>query len=338
MEGQPLHDPAVLIEIREIGSGVDQVVDRVTINQFAGSQTFAVELEDEAQPLWQMTADFSLFDGGHAFSFFPAVNPRPVWPVRAARLPNRWSPLFTPLKALPSPRFDPLNAVIAVSQAVDLKNGEAVGDLNNVYDLLNSPAAILAKSALLNIYAVLIEELDPEASQQGQSVPWFSYVRKIVRLDQERFVAEVDSGLFENVNSILNQLGGKYAGQGYSTEPAADFPLHYPNIPPQYGGNGIKKPVSLVQIITLKKRYRQGDVQLTVSFFRFQDGTTVHLLDCDMDEHDNIVGHSFDLLRHLLENTGTNPIYMHEFIEEDSALNNGGVATVDLGYTLQPLA
>jgi hypothetical protein len=32
--------------------------------------------------------------------------------------------------------------------------------------------------------------------------------------------------------------------------------------------------------------------KVTVSFFRFSDGSTVHLLDCDMDEHENIVGHT----------------------------------------------
>jgi hypothetical protein len=259
--------------------------------------------------------------------------------LQAARLPDKWTPDFTPLAGLASPKFDAFKARLAVSNSVDLKNGEMIGDLQANYDALASPAAVLAKAALLNLYAVLIEELDPEQTWiQKQDVPWFSYVQKIVRLDQERFVAEVDPGLFESVNDILNELGGKYAGQGYSTEPPADFILHYPNIPAQYGGNGIKRPVSMVQMITLKKRYKQGDVQLTVSFFRFPDGSTVHLLDCDMDEHDNIVGHSFDLLEHLLEHTGTNPIYMHEFIEEDSAMNNGGIATIDLGYTLDSIA
>jgi hypothetical protein len=29
---------------------------------------------------------------------------------------------------------------------------------------------------------------------------------------------------------------------------------------------------------------------------------------------------------------------MHEFIEEDSAMNSGGVATIDLGYQVTPVA
>jgi hypothetical protein len=339
MEGVDLQDPSVKIEIREMMAGSNDVLPTVTLNNFDGSATFAVELGEAEQPVWQMTVDFSLYDPGHAFSFFPATNSNPTWTVQAARLPNKWAPVFTPLAGLASPRFDALKARIAVSNSVDLKNGDVIGDLEANYDTLNLAAEVLPKAALLNLYAVLIEETDPEQTRiQKKDVPWFSYVQKIVRLDQERFVAEVDPGLFESVNDIVNGLGGTYTGQGYSTDPPADFILHYPNIPAKYGGDGLKRPVSLLQMVTLKKRYRQGDVQLTVSFFRFPDGSTVHLLDCDMDEHENIVGHSFDLLRHLLEHTGTNPIYMHEFIEADSAQNNGGKATINLGYTLRSLA
>jgi hypothetical protein len=339
MDGEDLQDPSVKIEIREMMAGTDNVLPSVTIKDFDGSVTFTVELEEAEQPVWQMIADFSLYDAGHAFSFFPATNSNPMWTVQAARLPNKWRPVFTPLAGLASPQFEELKNRVAMSNDVDLKNGDVIGDLQANYDALTSAPEVLAKSALLNLYAVLIEEMDPEQTRiQGKNIPWFSYVGKIVRLDQERFVAEVDAGLFESVSDIVNGLGGTYAGQGYSTDPPPDFILHYPNIPPQYGGNGLKRPVSLIQMVTLKKRYRQGDVQLTVSFFRFPDGSTVHLLDCDMDEHENIVGHSFDLLRHLIENSGTNPIYMHEFIEADSAQNNGGTATIDLGYTLEPLA
>src|ERR1700690_2632291 len=106
-----------------------------------------------------------------------------------ARLPNKWTPQFPPLNALPSPRFDPFKNVVAVSKSVDLKNGPPVGDLNSNFDSLANGAQILAKTALLNLFAVLSDEQDPESSP---AVPWFSYVRRIVRIDQERFVAGVD--------------------------------------------------------------------------------------------------------------------------------------------------
>lgn len=335
MSGEELLDPNVTVEVWETGFGSDRKISVISLGSFDGSVTFPIDFDDETQPAWRLVADFTLYDAGHVFSFFPVSESHPVWNVTAARLPDKWKPAFTPLADLQSPRFDPLKNVLNASNDVDLKNGEVIGDLKAKYDALVSVPETLAKAALLNLYAVLLEELDPEAKRMtGNDVPWFNYVRKLVRLDQERFVAEVEPDLMESVTGIVNGLGGLYARQGYSTEPPADFILHYPNIPSDYGGNGMKRPANMVTMTTLKKRYRQGDVQFTVSFFRFPDGSTVHLLDCDMDEHDNIVGHSFDLLRHLFEQAGTNPIYMHEFIEADSADNNGGRATIDLGYTL----
>ena len=85
---------------------------------------------------------------------------------------------------------------------------------------------VLAKAALLNLYAVLTDEIDPTVENDPPC--WFSYVRKIVRLDQERFVAEADPALYENVQTIISELGVKYAAQQFSTEPPADIPLHIP--------------------------------------------------------------------------------------------------------------
>ena len=56
-----------------------------------------------------------------------------------------------------------------------------MGDLGKNYDAISGNEQILAKSALLNLFAVLIDEQDPI-----DLVPWFSYVRKIC-LDQEQF-------------------------------------------------------------------------------------------------------------------------------------------------------
>ena len=53
-----------------------------------------------------------------------------------------------------------------------------------------------------------------------------------------------------------------------------------------------------------------------------------------MDENRNIILHSFDLIKHLV-NGGTNPISMHEYIVEDSAQQSPNrISTVDLGYQL----
>ena len=248
-------------------------------------------------------------------------------------MPSQWNARFEKYAELATPRFDTFKRVVAKSDNVDLKaeGVPAVGNLETQYDAIDLEPQRLAKAALLNLYAVLTDEIDPIGN-----APWFSYVRKIVRIDQERFVAEADQALFDHVNQIIEGLDGRFSGADYSTEPEADTPLHLPNIPPQY--NCPKdNPVNLDRMITVKKKYEQGDVQLTVSKLK----TGEYLLDCDMDEHLEIVGHTGDIIVHSeagLENptdTGTHPFLMHEYIVRDSAQEAAdGVAAVDLGYRL----
>ena len=321
MEGLPAIDPEVKIMITEV-TPPNQEVAQVTLANFNGSGSFEIPAPDTF-PTWQVNATFSRFDAGSGFFFMPRGNANPAHEFLVSRLPDECTPAFKKLSELASPRFDPLKKVVSLSTDVDLKKGPAVGDLSAKYDALSGTPQVLAKTALLNLFAVLSDEVDPIAG-----TPWFSYARKIVRLDQERFLAEVDPGLFENVQTIINELSSKYKAQGFFTEPPADLPLHIPNIPTAYHSDK-----NLVQIITLKKDYEQGNVQLTVSFLRV-DGVPIHLLDCDMDEHRNIVLHSFDIVNHIVTG-GTNPISMHEYIVRDSAQTApDGIAKIDLGYRL----
>jgi hypothetical protein len=321
MEGLKAKDPEVTVQIGEI-SPVARQLARQVINNFRGAVRLLIP-RPEGFPVWQVNILFSRYDAVSGFLFQPGADQTPAFATQVARLPNRWTPQFTPLNALDPARFEPFTKVVAASTAVDLKEGPPPGDLHASYDALKGEPQVLAKAALLNLFAVLTDEQDPVGL-----VPWFSYVRKIVRMDQERFVAEVDPALFENVQTVLNHLNSTYKGQGFFTEPPADLPLHIPNIPPQYDSAN-----NLVQIVTLKKEYEQGNLQLTLSFLRLPD-RVAHLLDCDLDENRNIVLHSFDIVRHLI-NGGTSPISMHEYIVEHSAEQApNGIATIDTGYLL----
>jgi hypothetical protein len=321
MEGLAAVDPEVKIDIIEL-EPTQQQIAHIVLQDFSGSVIVEIPTPDTF-PTWQVNAAFSRFDAGSGFVFQPRGNANPTHVFQCSRLPDRWTPVFAPLSSLGSPRFDAFKEVLAISNNVDLKNGPGVGDLNANYDAMSGKAQVLAKAALLNLYGVLSDEIDPV-----DGVPWITYVRKVVRLDQERFLAEVDPALFENVQTIINELATTYKAQGFFTEPAAGVTQHIPNIPTIYHSDA-----NLVRIITIKKEYEQGNLQLTVSFLRV-DGTAVHLLDCDMDEHRNIILHSFDVVRHTTSG-GTNPISMHEYIVEDSAEQAAdGIATIDLGYRL----
>jgi hypothetical protein len=321
MEGVDAVDPQVTVDIIEV-TPLQRTISRQIIQNFNGKATISVS-GPEGFPTWQVNVSFSKYDGVSGFFFQPQGESSPTYSMQVTRLPGAWKPQFTSLQALAVARFQTFRNIVAVSANVDLKNGPAVGDLNAKYDTLVDPSQIQAKMALLNLFAVLTDEQDPIGK-----VPWFSYVRRIVRIDQERFIAEVDPALFENVQTILNGLNGSFKGQGYFTEPDSDLLLHVGNIPPQYGGSQ-----NIQRMITLKKDYEQGNLQLTMAFITLA-GKAVHLLDCDMDENRNIILHSLDLVKHLF-NGGTSPISMHEYIVKDSAQNSAnGVATVDLGYQL----
>jgi hypothetical protein len=181
---------------------LNQMISRQTIHNFNGTATIAVPTPD-GFPTWQVNVSFSKYDAVSGFFFQPRGNPSPSYTMQVTRLPGAWTPRFTPLQSLAVPRFQTFRNVVAVSTNVDLKAGPAVGDLSAKYDILADESQTQAKTALLNLFAVLTDEQDPIGK-----VSWFTYVRKIVRIDQERFVAEVDSTLFENVQTILNGLTG----------------------------------------------------------------------------------------------------------------------------------
>jgi len=232
--------------------------------------------------------------------------------VPLQRLPDQWTPGFSLLAALPSPRFDAFQQIVANSTQVDVKHGAVLGRLDGAYDNLAGNQQRLAKMALLNLYAVLNDQNDPINNQ-----PWFRFVQQYVRIDQERFIAEVDPELFDIVQNILNNLD-TFGPKGYFTESAS---LHVQNIPDRY---------HLTQdLITVKARYEQGNVQFTMGKATV-DGRDVVLLDCDMDEHSNIIEHAGDLFTHIFTG-GTHPIDIHEYIVHHDP-------GVELGYDLNPIA
>jgi hypothetical protein len=262
---------------------------------------------------------FSLYRPIKSAFFFPMTNAPQDCRVFAIRDPGKWTPKFVRLDALPSDRFSSFQKVVAKSDEVALKHGSAIGRLQDAYGDLQDlgDQAVLSKTCLLNLYAVLTDEVDPISNKS-----WFSFVRKFIRLDKERFVAEIDVTLHETVKSVLSELD-RYKDRGFFTESAS---LHYDNIPGDYQ---IKS-----DLITIKVRYEQGNIQLTTCK-AIKGGNDVYLLDCDMDEHSNIIAHTADLFQHIFTG-GTHPIDMHEYIVFHSARQNDGAANIALDYDLVP--
>ena len=225
------------------------------------------------------------------------------------RDPAKWQPDFAPWLSL-SADFVPLQKSLD-KNFVKLKHGPDVGIMSpDVYDGMNSPALLMAKMALLNLFAVLRTQQDPLSSQ-----PWFNSVRKILVVDQERFVAIVDPGLHDSVDNILKNMSS-FGKQGFFP---GEVTLHTDNIPSDYQ--------LTEEMISVKRTYEEGNLQLTLGKAR-NNGVDCVLLDCDMDEHSNLFLHTGDLFKHTFTG-GTNPIDIHEYIVN---LQQG----VDLGYALAP--
>src|SRR5258708_4027338 len=230
------------------------------------------------------------------------------------RDPGKWNPHFTPWNSL-TPTFDPLKAVIK-DQHLRLKDGVDIGIMTPaLFDGLASAELVLAKMALLNLFTVLNTKIDPVSG-----LSWFTFVKQVLVMDQERFVAIVDSKLFESVDHIL-QNPGTFNRQGFFS---ADASLHPQNIPGEYVPTAVAPDDPMISV---KSNYKEGNVQFTVGRFRGPAGDCI-LLDCDMDEHHNLILHVSDLFKHVFTG-GTNPIDIHEYIV---SVQPG----VDLGYGLEP--
>jgi hypothetical protein len=304
-EGNPAEEPACRIEFIRL----DQVtIARADNVQFPPQHRFSLPAFPQAQNLHCVITP-SLYRLVQS-NFFTLTDGQEMQESASVmRDPGQWQPAFAAWNAL-SGQFTPMKATLE-GNFVKLKHGPDIGVISpDVYDGLNSKALVLAKMALLNLFAVLSAQQDPVSQNL-----WFSFVQRMLVLDQERFVAVVEPGLFESIDHIASNMG-EFQQQGFFP---GDVSLHLDNIPSEFQ---LTAPM-----ISVKRKYEQGNVQFTMAKARNQQGDCV-LLDCDMDENSNLFRHASDFFKHLITG-GTNPIDIHEYIVH---LQKG----VDLGYALRP--
>lgn len=305
-EGDPANEPSCKVEfLRLDGTNILQAIGVV----FPPQHTFSLPPFPQERNLHcAITPSLYRID---QTGFFTLSDAKPtVVSTTVFRDPNRWSPDFATWNSLPAP-FAALKSKI-LNQFITLKHGPDIGMMTPVrYDSMTSPAEVLAKMAMLNLFAVLSIQKDPVSGQF-----WFDLVNQMLRLDQERFVAKVNPQMFDSVQKILQNIPD-FQAQGFFP---GETSLHHDNIPSEF---------QVSEMISVKCRYEQGNVQWTMAKAKNKDGDCV-LLDCDMDEHSNIIEHTGDLFKHIFTG-GTHPIDIHEYIVH---LQRG----VDLGYSLHPTA
>src|SRR5262245_49107612 len=107
--------------------------------------------------------------------------------LRVLRDPKQWQAQFTLWNQL-TPQFEELKRVLDNSE-VKLIKGKSLGRfIEERYDQVNEKRAVLAKAALLNLFAKLSLTMEPIGGRN----PWFSFIDRILAIDRERFYAVVD--------------------------------------------------------------------------------------------------------------------------------------------------
>jgi hypothetical protein len=229
------------------------------------------------------------------------------------REPGEWTPRFTRWADL-TPSFAALQGVLRVSPQITLfREIEPIAELlvDRAYDARSSEQIGVARSALLNTYFRLNGTLEPISGTRA----WFSFVRRIVAIGRERFLAFVDPEMEALVRQIHTNIDQFRAD--YELTPAEN---HRGNVPAAMQHR-------ITAMISIKSTHRKGNMQLTLTRLTGPDEV---LLDVDIDENGELLRHFLDLFKHKVTG-GTHPYDIHELLRLEAGNGTG----IDLGYSLE---
>jgi hypothetical protein len=236
-------------------------------------------------------------------------------PAELLRKPLAWRAEFVRWDDLGG-RFDQLKEILDASDSASLLVGdrmfEPIGPLGPAgYDSIGNGGPkdlrTLAKASLLNLYWKLSAVVDPT-----DETPWIDYVRRVLVVGRERFIALARPKLAESVRRIRDDISR--FGDVYKPAPSDlhdDWPAGF----------------RVDEKFSVKTHEDLGNLQLTVAVARDEaTGDQAILLDVDIDENGEFFAHLADvLIRHKITG-GTHPFDIHEIFTHQSA--------GDLGYGL----
>ena len=233
--------------------------------------------------------------------------------IKVFRRPDKWKAQFNLWADLP-PTFQDLKDILDDSPQVKLLGGSFFDSFTgDTYDSVTDTKAVLAKAALLNLHAVLTDIKEPTTNAR----PWFSFVRRIVAIGRERFLAIVDPEMAGIIRQIKDNLG---QFTDYRNTPAQN---HFDDLQ-KNAPAGFK--ILKTKMFSIKNREDHGNIQLTIGPSKNPDGGDTMFLDADIDEDGRLFEHIADVFKHKFTG-GTHPFDIHEFI----VLAN---SKADLGYQL----
>ena len=230
--------------------------------------------------------------------------------MKTPRQPSEWLPAFDRWASLPDD-FDALTTLLLASDTFQLGRGSKAGCLDEAaYDAVSAddPTAWRAKMSLLNLYSRMRVDGPPSTTRK-----WIEEISQLFLATSERFICETNQECADIVRSLSSAPGGGYKHAGPD--------LHKKNFELVPGVTDVKDMVSI------KTDVNKANLQLTVARAN-RHGEEIWMLDADIDEHGELLAHTFDLIRHLFTK-GTDPIDIHESLR-------GLFPDSDLGYALEP--
>jgi hypothetical protein len=307
---QPIHDPETFFTFRRL-SDSRQIGDQIA--QAVAGAPVSFDVPVAAGQVLVCEIDPKRFRFAHSPVFFGAPGPPVTREAQLLREPNEWTPRFTRWADLPA-SFDALKKVLRDSPNVELFKDDtgAIADLlvGAAYDGMSGDKVALAKTALLNTYYRLSRTMEPVSGSRS----WFSFVSRIHAIGRERFLAIVDPAMQAIVEQIDRHIDEFRAD--YEPTPAGN---HRGNVPGAWQNR-------IAKMVSIKSAHRKGNFQLTLTELTGPDEV---LLDADVDESGDLLGHFADLFKHKISG-GTHPHDVHEIL----VFQGRDTEDVELGYRL----
>lgn len=304
-----IRDPETFFTFRRV-SDRRQIGDQIAMELTGSAATFQIPVAASEVVVCEL--DTKRFRFAHSPVFFRTPGPPITRQATLLREPDEWLPRFTRWDDLPG-AFAQFKEVLEASPGVTLFKGtEPIADLltGAAYDGMAGDAIRIAKTALLNIHYRLNAAMEPVSTTRS----WFSFVRQIIAIGRERFLAFAKPEMETLVRHIHDNIGEFRAD--YERTPAEN---HRGNVPAALQGR-------IVSMISIKSSHDQGNFQLTLTRL---SGTDDVLIDVDIDENGQLLKHFVDLFKHKI-NGGTHPHDIHEIL----VLQNGKLTELELGYKL----
>jgi hypothetical protein len=227
------------------------------------------------------------------------------------KVPQKWEADFVEWAELPD-AFTKLQDVLEESDDLRVRKGKVFKKfVEDEYDGVDSGdrVTINAKACLLNLFSKLNTLKEPVNKKKS----WFGFVDQVLEIDRERFIGLVQAEMLDRVKQISKDIA---EFPEYKRTPAEN---HAKNVPTGY-------KFSKKDMVSIKTREDHGNIQLTLTPAVDPSGTSVIVLDSDIDENGKLMAHLGDLFKHRVTG-GTHPFDIHEYlILEDKAR--------PLGYTL----